>query len=161
MATIRIDEEVFEMLKKLAEPFVDTPNSVIKRLLQSQPDAPPTPVEARPVASKPSVKRGSRTPRATYEDFLLQVLGIKFKGRASKDEASKAVIELMEARGLLDSADGEPVSTGETRAENTVAWARNALKDRGLISRTSPRGTWELTAEGIQAAREVVLPPVK
>ena len=33
MPTIRIENEVFEGLKKLAEPFVDTPNAVIRRLL--------------------------------------------------------------------------------------------------------------------------------
>lgn len=34
--TIRIDQEVFESLKKLGEPFVDTPNSVIKRILKKE-----------------------------------------------------------------------------------------------------------------------------
>lgn len=161
MATIRIDDEVFEMLKQLAEPFVDTPNTVIRRLLEGQGGAQSkqVDVEARPVASKAKAKRGSRTPQATYETFLLHVLGTKFKGRANKDEASTAVIEMMEARGLLEAAAHEMVSTGETKAENTVAWARNALKDRGLLSHQSPRGTWELTPEGIKAAREVVLPP--
>ena len=31
--TIRIDDEVFEALKSHAEPFVDTPNSVLRRIL--------------------------------------------------------------------------------------------------------------------------------
>ena len=31
MPTIRIEHDVFDGLKKLAEPFVDTPNAVIRR----------------------------------------------------------------------------------------------------------------------------------
>jgi hypothetical protein len=31
--TVRVDEEVYEQLKTHAEPFVDTPNSVLRRLL--------------------------------------------------------------------------------------------------------------------------------
>lgn len=31
--TIRIDDEVFEALSKLAQPLRDTPNSVLRRLL--------------------------------------------------------------------------------------------------------------------------------
>ena len=38
------------------------------------------------------------------------------------------------------------VATGETRAENAIAWGRNALKERGLLSRASPRGVWELAS---------------
>ena len=31
--TIRIDDDVFDALKKHAEPFVDTPNTVLRRIL--------------------------------------------------------------------------------------------------------------------------------
>ena len=34
MKKIEIDEEVFELLTKNAEPFIDTPNTVLRRLLQ-------------------------------------------------------------------------------------------------------------------------------
>ncbi len=52
--------------------------------------------------------------------------------------------------------DFEEVSTGEARAENTIAWGRNALKERGLIKRTSPRGIWELTEDGIEKAKQLL-----
>jgi hypothetical protein len=35
MPTIRIDDDVYEGLQALAEPFVDTPNTVIRRLLEA------------------------------------------------------------------------------------------------------------------------------
>ena len=37
--TIRIDDDVFDELKGHAEPFVDTPNSVLRRLLGLAPKA--------------------------------------------------------------------------------------------------------------------------
>jgi hypothetical protein len=153
MPTLRVDDEVYEALKKLAEPFVDTPNSVIRRLL----------VEKGHVA-KPSAKRASSsapidpelepTPQAVYEEFLLKVLDEQFKGRGDKRSVTHAIIEKMQKQKLLRAADLELVATGETRAENAIAWGRNALKDRGLLNRNSRRGIWELTPEGKATAKK-------
>jgi len=44
-----------------------------------------------------------------------------------------------------------------------MAWARNMLKDRGLIHDDSKRGIWELTTEGIEKAKQygtTQIPPV-
>jgi hypothetical protein len=152
MPTVRIDAEVFDALKRLAEPLVDTPNSVVRRLLEekgllkkketSSPRAAP--------ASNPDLEP---TPQAVYEEFLLKVLDEQFKGRGDKRSVTLAIIEKMQKQKLLRAADLELVATGETRAENAIAWGRNALKDRGLVNRNSPRGTWELTAEGRALAR--------
>jgi hypothetical protein len=88
-----------------------------------------------------------------YEELLLKVLDEQFKGRGDKRSVTHAIVEKMQKQKLLRAADLELVATGETRAENAIAWGRNALKDRGLLNRRSPRGTWELTAEGRVAAR--------
>jgi len=40
--TIRIDDQVFEELKKRAEPFVDSPNDVLRRLLGLNGASPPS-----------------------------------------------------------------------------------------------------------------------
>ncbi len=151
MPTVRIDDEVLEGLKKLAEPFVDTPSSVIRRLLEekgilSKP-------KAQAIASTPA----GLTPQAVYESYLLSTLARDFDCRAHQKEVTQAVIERMQADGLLGAADLELVATGETKAENTISWGRNALKGRGLISQHAPRGIWELTAEGREAAKQVVL----
>ncbi|MFV2196695.1 hypothetical protein [Nocardiopsis sp. LOL_012] len=47
MRSIRIDDEVFEKLQGLAEPFVDTPNSTLRRLLNLD-EEPGRPVRSQP-----------------------------------------------------------------------------------------------------------------
>ena len=61
----------------------------------------------------------------------------------------------MQEYNLLSEADFEEVSTGEPRAENTIAWGRNKLKQNGVIKSDSERGIWELTEKGIQRAKEM------
>lgn len=157
MPTVRLDPEVFEGLQKLARPFVDSPSSVIRRLLEdkgvlARRDAP---AAAAPAGSPAGA---GLTPQPVFEAYLLWVLQRQPGGRAHKRDATHEVVKRMMHDGHIGPADQELVSTGETKAENTIAWARNALKDRGYISRASRRGIWELTAEGAQAATKVVLP---
>ena len=155
MPTIRLDADVYEALKRLAEPFTDTPSSVIRRLLEAQGHLerkPPTP--SRPAPPRPAANPDLEpTPQAVYEELLLKVLaGPPFNGRGDKRSVTLAIIEKMQKQKLLRPADLELVATGETRAENAIAWGRNALKDRGLLARNSPRGVWELAPEGRAAA---------
>ena len=164
MPTIRIEDDVFQGLQAIAVPFTDTPSSVIRRLLEER-GVLPTPAthktvpheSARTVEGEKS-RSSSLTPQPIYETFLLHVLATMFSGRGEKHEVTKAVIDMMTSRGFIGPAELERVSTGETKAENTVAWGRNALKERGFISRLSPRGTWELTPQGIEEAKHINLP---
>ena len=154
MPTIRLDDEIYEALKKLAEPFVDTPNSVIRRLLEEHGHVAkkkPAPVAAVAKAD-PELEP---TPQAVYEELLLKVLDEQFKGRGDKRSVTHAIVEKMQKQELLRAADLELVATGETRAENAIAWGRNALKGRGLLNRNSRRGIWELTPEGRAAAKKI------
>ena len=155
MPTIRLEDDVFQALKSIAEPFTDTPNSVIRRLLEERGALKGS---KAPVAPSNSERSARLTPQPTYEKFLLHVLATKFNGEGPKHDVTNAVLAMMESRNLIGPAELELVSTGETKATNTVAWARNALKDRGFIKRISPRGIWELTPEGMTAAKRVSLP---
>lgn len=157
MPTIRIEEDVFKALQSLAQPFTDTPNSVIRRMLVER----DTLQKLEPAKSDKSqkdapspVRRGSRTNQSVYENHLLFVLGTKFNGRATKSDATAETLALMESKGLLPP-DGHEIleSTGESKAGNTVAWGRNALKDAGMISSHSQRGIWELTASGLDKSK--------
>ena len=165
MPTIRIEEDVFEGLKKLAEPFVDTPGAVIRRLLvekgiiQSSPTRmPPRVIRPHPDAYHQKGPAATLTPQQIYEQFLLVTLEQRFAGKGDKRGVTQAVIERMVKHGFIGPADLELVSTGETKAENTITWARNALKNRALIARGSRRGVWELTEDGREAARDLQLP---
>lgn len=152
MPTVRLDQDVYEGLQKLAEPFVDSPSAVVRRLL-----------EERGVLERPAApvarRRGALAPQALYEAYLLQVLLREFEGRAHKRDATHAVVRRMLKDGHIGAAEQELVATGETKAENTLTWARNALKGRGWIDRAAPRGIWQLTETGRRAAAEA--PPPK
>ena len=154
MPTIRVEQEVFEGLQKLAKPFVDSPSMVIRRLLEER-------GVLRAAAKVPKAVRlapYALTPQAIYEDYLLYVLAKEFDGQGHKRDVTHAIVKRMMKDGLIGAADQELVSTGETKAENTITWARNALKQRGYINRAARRGMWELTPEGSEAAGRVVLP---
>ena len=151
MPTIRIEQDVFEGLQKLAKPFVDTPCMVIRGLLE----------ERGVVSKKAEQQKSSRlasdalTPQATYEKYLLLVLLKEFDGSGHKRDVTHAIVKRMMKDGHIGAADQELVSTGETKAENTITWARNALKSRGYIDRAAPRGIWALTEAGKAAAGNI------
>lgn len=165
MPTIRISDELMNVLKEHAEPFTDTPESALRRIFEKygllpKPVSTPTSAEKEATSDLDNEQTRARglTPQPVYEKFLLHVLATRFKGKGEKHDVTKAVVAAMRAHGFHSSADTERVSTGETKAENTVAWARNALKERGLISRTSRRGSWELTPKGLKDGASAVLP---
>src|SRR4051812_5057453 len=94
--TIRIDDDVFEKLKEHAEPFVDTPNSVLRRILDLAPGGATNEAEgtrsgarasgrrrvsasaasskSRPRRRQPRAKAGTTLPDAEYEIPILEVL---------------------------------------------------------------------------------------
>jgi len=156
MPTIRLDPDVFEGLQKLAQPFVDSPSMVIRRLLEQQGILNKLPARAAP---RPSAQ--ALTPQSTYERYLLLVLAKEFDGRGHKRDVTHAVVKRMMKEGVIGAADQELVSTGETKAENTLTWARNALKSRGHIDRAAPRGIWELTPTGREAAARTAPPQAR
>ena len=155
MPTIRLDQDVFEGLQQLAKPFVDTPSMVIRRLLEERGVLRAASKGQKEVRLAPN----ALTPQSVYEDYLLHTLAREFDGRGHKRDVTHAILKRMMKDGFIGAADQELVSTGETKAENTITWARNALKDRGHLSRTSPRGQWELTAEGRAAAARAAPKP--
>jgi hypothetical protein len=125
MPTIRIDDDVFNGLKALAEPFVDTPNSVIRKLLEASGaltrlanGAAATPTETVGKSTSvpaPQSLSGLLTPQTVYESFLLHVLATEFKGRGHKRVVTERVIEAMKAQGHIGPADLERVSTRKSK----------------------------------------------
>ena len=155
MPTIRLDQDVFEGLQQLAKPFVDSPSMVIRRLLEER-----GVLRAAAKAPKSAAACAERADAAIHLRDLPAARAARRNSTASghKRDVTHAIVKRMMKDGLIGAADQELVSTGETKAENTITWARNALKQRGYINRAARRGIWELTAEGKEAAGKVVLP---
>jgi hypothetical protein len=165
--SIEIDTDVFEVLKRNAEPLVDTPNTVLRRLLgiedvstsgnssseQKQDSSHARSPDSR---SKPSRRSngkrsstrapsGSLMPEHEYEMPILNVLN-RHGGRAASREVVAEVGEIVKSN--LRAKDFEKVSSGGVRWENRIHFCRLRLIERGLLKKGSPRGVWEISEEG-------------
>jgi Mrr N-terminal domain len=163
--TIRIDSEVLEKLKEHAEPFVDTPNTVLRRILSLPPraeslvvsedgDAPkrsrrrrPAKRQTgrRPASARTRAKPGTTLPDEEYELPILTILA-ENGGRAPTRE----VIDALGVRldGRLTEADHDRLASGDIRWRNRAQFVRLKLIERGDMATGSPRGVWEITEEG-------------
>jgi hypothetical protein len=169
--SIDIDDEVFDVLKHNAEPFVDTPNTVLRRMLGihqngtqpvggafSRPQPPltaeqPTSNRKRSSKSKQAASsgksaraaRGTLLPESEYELPILLYLS-EHGGRAPSREVVEAIGETLADR--LTDADRQPLNSGEIRWKSRIAFARLRMVEREELNGEAPRGTWEITDKG-------------
>jgi hypothetical protein len=173
--SIEIDDEVLGALKHKAEPFVDTPNSVLRRLLGidkngSRPAAsagttPDVDAEAgqvgfptgegvgagagrmrqRQARRAGRAARGTLLPESEYETPMLRYLD-ENGGRAPSREVVDAIGEALADR--LTEADKQPLNSGEIRWKSRAAFVRLRLIEKGDLAGDAPRGTWEITDQG-------------
>lgn len=170
--SIEIDDEVFELLKEHAEPLVDSPNSVLRRLLSlelsegelgsEQGDANKRAEELAPQRRRPKRRaakskrkrapRGSLLPETEYELPILRVLAGQPNGRA----AAREVIEMIEPHIAphLTDLDKERIDSGLLRWHNRAQFARLHLVRAGELSDQSPRGVWEITPAGQERVKK-------
>ena len=155
MQTIEIDDDVMTALKAEAEPFADTPNSVLRKILGLH-NAPPAtlgPGKASPLAatvgssdrSPGRARAGTILPEEEYMLPLLEVLQQQ-GGRAPAREVIEEVGQRVADR--LTTLDKEIVHSGGVRWRNRVQFARLRLIDRGFLKNNSPKGLWEITKHG-------------
>lgn len=157
--SIEIDDDIFALLQEHAEPLIDTPASVLRRLLGLDGqggEVPPQsetsiPVDARPERQKGRRRKGTRAargsllPEAHYEMPILRFLA-ENGGRAPSREVIDAVgIALKDE---LTEADREELNSGDIRWKNRAAFVRLRLIERGELDGNAPRGTWAITAKG-------------
>lgn len=171
---VELDSDVLDYLKSQAEPFVDTPSTVLRRLLElaepnKQPAAlpaelPPGPARARSKKAKGRSSNASnrrargrkRAPSGTllsekeYERPLLQAL-IALGGEAPYRDVREAVGK--EIEGLLMPADSETLASGSIRWHSRLQFVRLRLIERGEMDRDAPRGIWRITDEGRKALK--------
>ena len=152
----------------MAEPLIDTPRTIVRRLAGLPPlsdvelYAPATDrgsrgsrTAKRVRKSKPRAPLGTLLPEQEYELPILRYLSSN-GGQAPSSEVVKAVGRELSDR--LTEADRETLSTGGVRWENRVHFTRLRLVERGLIRRDSQRGVWALTDAGMSAARNGAVP---
>jgi Mrr N-terminal domain/SeqA protein N-terminal domain len=168
-STIEIDDDLFELLKRHAEPFVDTPSDVLRRLLDGLPksmrakqvgsralSATGAPARRRNIkGKKDNTRKGSvkhrRAPSSAllseraYERPLLDVLDAA-GGRLPTREAIAAVGERVVDQ--LMPMDHDVMGPGQERWESRVQFTRLRLVETGLLEKNSPRGVWEISDAG-------------
>lgn len=168
--SIEIDDDVFEHLKSQAEPFTDTPNTVLRRLLNmnggvalpSQPtttarsDSPEKQLAPRSGKRGKGKKQARRTraasgtllPEQAYEKPLLRAL-VDAGGEAPYRNVLDSVGQSLE-RALMP-ADFEKLSSGGIRWHSRLQFVRLRLIERGELDRDAPRGVWRITDAGRKA----------
>lgn len=152
-------------MQNRAEPFVDTPNTVLRRMLDlsdaetAESEGEASELEAARKSTSQAPKRvtrkrkkkrtrapsGSLLSQEEYELPLLETLS-RLGGSAPAGE----VIEQLGARldGKLKPADYEKLESGAIRWENRAQFVRYDLVQRGDMKDDSPRGVWEISAQG-------------
>jgi predicted CopG family antitoxin len=144
---ITISDDLYRLLLQHAESFEDSPEDVIRRLLM-KPDASATPPSGTTSARMTEGERaapGSILPEREYWRPILEVL-MERGGSAHANDVIEEVGRRLEGR--LMPKDLEDLKIGEVRWRNRVRFARLRMKEQGLLSDSSARGIWEMTAKG-------------
>lgn len=176
--TIRIDDDVYEKLKEQAEPFVDTPNTVLRRLLgfdaAGQPEdetvdvaelepasgAAPKVRGAKPTLTKPPrqpvARAGKKTKRSRVPNGSLlpeteydrPLLETLVEFGGSA--SSRAVVDAVgvKVKNQLTDLDLEKLPSGGIRWENRLQFVRLRLIEKGFMIKESGRGIWAISDEG-------------
>lgn len=169
---VDIDPDVLDYLKSKAEPFVDSPSTVLRRLLgleghSERPDKAPkarTPASPKPGAQRASRKvtkkqaprraraaAGTLLPEDRYELPLLRAL-VDGGGQAPFRHIVDSVgIQLKDE---LTPTDFETLTSGTVRWQSRLQFVRLRLIERGYLDRNTPRGIWGITDAGRKALTE-------
>jgi hypothetical protein len=90
--------------------------------------------------------KGLKTPQGEYWVPILQTL-VELGGQADINRVLERVRQVMADK--LNKYDLATLSDGETpRWRNTAQWARNAMREEGLIRDDTARGTWAISEKG-------------
>lgn len=93
------------------------------------------------------IPRGTKTQTKEYYIPILRTL-VEMGGSGKAKPVCESVYKRM--KKVLKPVDLEKLNSvpHDPRWENTAHWARNEMKDQGLISNDSPFGLWEITPAG-------------
>ncbi|MGO9580778.1 MAG: winged helix-turn-helix domain-containing protein [Desulfobaccales bacterium] len=150
MPVIRISDDVMEILKKFAIPLEDTPDSVLRKILndyarlKNQSELSPSniPHEKGVTAGGQKLIPSSREKETRWIiDSLISL------GGSAKAEMVTSHINKVFGREFSDR-ENELLPLGEPRWHKNVHWARYYMAKAGLLNDDAPHGVWELTEKG-------------
>ena len=168
---VQLDQDIFDFLKANAEPFTDTPSSVLRRLLNlaskpskvtvkpevketSRPRVRPgqsakskagKKVSAKNKEKRPRAAAGTLLPESSYELPLLRAL-VDLGGEGAYREVAARVGE--ELKNQFLPADLEHLHSGGIRWQSRLQFVRLRAIERGYLEKDSPRGVWKITGAG-------------
>lgn len=180
---IDVDDAVLDVLKENAEPFIDTPNSVLRRLLGIESTDGVARKTSLPGMSTASQDTGTRSTRTPQKSASLRSPKRTKRAAPSRTRAAAGTIlpeeryevplltalvdlggsapyrDVIDAVGKmledeLTPADRDQLSSGGVRWQSRLQFVRLRLKDRGLLKPDTPRGIWAITDEGRDAAEK-------
>jgi len=158
---IRVDDDVYDLLKAHAEAFVDTPNSVLRKLLGlAEPGQTVTPEQTASVTRtvrpsgrgrRPRPQRRTRAPKGSLlsEDAYVRPLLSALAERGGSAPVSDVIDAVGKELGeQLTAMDREALPSGQTRWKNRAQFVRLRLVNEGSLAPDSPRGIWAITDLG-------------
>ncbi len=152
MPFIELSDRAYTRLLRRSTSFSDTAEHVILRLLdETEPTASAT---MHAVQQDLDATNNQRSPRAIpgsilpEREYWLPILGVieRLGGSAAASDVIESLGESM--RGMLKPRDYETLAMGELRWRNRARFARLRMTERGLLSKASHRGIWEITDAG-------------
>ncbi len=99
------------------------------------------------------LRKGLRTPEAAYYLPILKAL-VELGGSAKMQAVLDKVYQAM--KPVLKDVDHEPLASDPDmpRWRNSAQWARNTMRQEGLLKDDSPHGIWEITEAGRARIKE-------
>lgn len=142
MPVVRISEELYEEVKKYAEPLVDNFETALWKALGRN-------KSGQSIGQRKAKSRavGELTPPKDFWRSILEVL-IESGGRASRQQVHNDIERKM--GGQLKPGDLEVNRDGTLKWSKQVDYQRLAMVQEGLLRKDSLKGNWEITANGRQ-----------
>jgi hypothetical protein len=148
MPRIDISEDTHRRLLARVRSFDDTPDDVIRRLLDDEVESePPSPSRIGSRRAPP----GSILPEREYWRPMLAIIDATPGGRMAANDVIEEVGRVL--RDRFTTRDLEELEMGEVRWRNRVRFARLRMKEAGLLNGAAPRGVWEITVRGREYLR--------
>lgn len=165
---IDLDPDIYAYLKSEAEPFMDTPNTVLRRLLHlNEPataTAPPAPQTRRTQATK-AKQKGTRPRRHQQERVLHRARScrrnvtrcpccgrLSMRGAGSLSRCRRRRRSRHEGRPLACRLRESQLRC--VRWQSRLQFVRLRLIQRGYLDKDTPRGIWGITDAGRAAFEE-------